>query len=185
MKPVRRRKIYLMKAGFVLFAFCLLLIATGCSQPNKIIKGYAFAREVMPGVKPGVSLNEDGTVTKRQSQPGIQYFIYTETKDTAVLQVKNIWIKGIVYVADAKKIKDIPLAITKDSSNPNRDTLAGMSRLTTWQINVREKISSAGKKFDEPSQLEDPEVLITFLYKNKIQYFPISKLQYLDPLVLQ
>lgn len=174
-----------MKASFILFAGCVLLMATGCSQPNKIIKGYAFAREVMPGVKPGVSLNEDGTVTKKQVQPGMQYFIYTETKDTAILRVKNIWIKGIEYAAEAKKVKDIPLAITKNSTNPNRDTLAGMSRLTAWQIDVGEIISSPGKNFDKPSQLEEPEVLITFLYKNKIQYFPISKLQYLEPLVLQ
>ena len=174
-----------MKAGFISFVGCVLLLTTGCSQPNKIIKGYAFARNVMPGVKPGVSLNEDGTVTKREAQPGIQYFIYTETKDTAMLQVKNIWIKGIEYAAEAKKIEGIPLSIIRDSSNHDRDTLAPRSGLIAWQINVDEIVSSSNKNFDMPSQLEDPEVLITFLYKNKIQYFPISKLTYLEPLVLQ
>ncbi|MEO8109508.1 MAG: hypothetical protein ABI594_05740 [Ginsengibacter sp.] len=174
-----------MKAGFILFAGCVLLMATGCSQSHQIVKGYAFARNVMPGVKPGVSLNEDGTVTKRQSQPGIQYFIYTKTKDSTKPEVKNVWIKGIQYAAHIEKAKDFPLAIAEDSSILNRDSLAGARGLITWQINVGEMISSSHKNFDKPSQLEEPEVLISYLYKNKIQYFSVSKLKYLEPLRLQ
>ncbi len=185
MKPIICKKIFSMKAAVIFFIGCIFSVGTGCSQSNKIIKGYAFARNVMPGVKPGVSLNEDGTVTKRQTQPGIQYFIYTETKDSTELQVKNVWIKGIQYAAHIEKVKDIPSAIAKDSSILNRDSLAGTGGLTTWQINVGEIISSSHKNFDKPSQLEEPEVLISYLYKNKIQYFSIPKLKYLEPLRLQ
>ncbi len=185
MKRVIRRKTWPMKAGFILFTGWVILMATACSQSHQIVKGYAFARSVIPGVKPGVSLHEDGTVTKKQGQPGTQYFIYTETKDSTRLQVKNVWIKGVQYDAHIEKAKDIPLAIAEDSSILNRDSLASANGLITWQINVGEIISSSHKNFDKPSKLEEPEVLISYLYKNKIQYFSISKLKYLEPVRLQ
>ncbi len=173
-----------MKAGIILCIACAFLISTGCSQSNKILKGYAYARDIMPAVKPRVSLNENGTVTTKHKAPGIQYYIYTETNDTAELQVKNIWIKGNVYSATAEKAKDIPLPIVKNSSILNRDNLDS-NKIIIWQINVGEMLPSPGKSSEKPSQLKEPEVLISFLYKNKLQYFPISKLQYLEPMDLQ
>ncbi len=174
-----------MNVTAILFAGCILLAAQSCSQSNKIIRGYAFARSIMPGVKKGVSLNEDGTVTKKQVTAGVKYFIYFETKDSANPQVKNVWIKGIEYSATFEKIKDIPLAIAADSFSLHREDSVTRNKLSLWQINVGEMISSTNKNFNKPSELKEPEVLITFLDKNKIQYFSIAKLQYIEPLMLQ
>ncbi len=173
-----------MKARIILCIAYALLISIGCSQSKKIVKGYAYARDIIPGVKPRVSLDENGTITTKHKPPGMQYFIYAETSDTALLQVKYIWIKGNEYLANAEKIKDLPLAIVKDSFTLHREN-SDPNKIVTWQINVGEMISSPDKNFKKPSQLKDPEVLISFLYKNKLQYFPIAKLQYLEPMLLQ
>lgn len=174
-----------MKAIIILFSGCVLLAAQSCSQSNKIIKGYAFARSIVPGVKKGAILNEDGTVTKTKEIGGIKYFIYLETKDSTNPQVKNVWIKGIEYLATIEKIKDISQIIAADSFNLHRPDGPAGNKLSVWQLNVGEMISSPNKNFNKPSTLKEPEVLVTFLDKNKIQYFSISKLQYLEPMVLQ
>lgn len=174
-----------MRAIAILLASCILLAADSCSQSNKITKGYAFARSIIPGVKKGVSLNEDGTITEKKDTPGIKYFIYLETKDSADPQVKNVWIKGIAYAVTTEKIKDIPLAVVADSFSLHREDNATGNKLFLWQINIGEMISLPNKNFSKPSELKEPEVLVTFLNKNKIQYFSISKLQYLEPMILQ
>ncbi len=174
-----------MKATAILLAGLILLAAHSCSQSSKITRGYAFARNVMPGVKKGVSLNEDGTLTKKQNQPWIKYFIYLETKDSANPQVKNVWIKGIAYTATAEKIKDILLTIVADSFSLHREDSATGKKLSHWQINVGKKLSAPDKNFNKPSKLKEAEVLITFFDKNKIQYFSIPTLQYLEPMMLQ
>lgn len=174
-----------MKAIAILFAGFILLTAQSCSQSNQISKGYAFARSIVPGVKKGVSLNEDGTVTKREDIQGIKYFIYLETKDSANPQVKSVWIKGIEYSATTEKIQDISRTIAADSFSIHPEDSAADNRLSLWQINVGEMISSTNKNFNKPSELKEPEVLVPFLDKNKIQYFSISKLRYLEPMVLQ
>ena len=174
-----------MKAIVILFAGCVLLTAQSCSQSNKIIKGYAFAKSIVPGVKKGASLNEDGTVTKKKVIPGIKYFIYLQTKDSANPQVKNVWIKGIEYLATTEKIKDISRTIVADSFSLHHEDSAAGNRLSLWQINFGEMISSTNKNFNKPSELKEPEVLVPFLDKKKIQYFIISKLQYLEPMVLE
>ncbi|MEO6639101.1 MAG: hypothetical protein ABIN25_12550 [Ginsengibacter sp.] len=174
-----------MKVIVRLIAGCILLAAQSCSQSHKITRGYAFARSIMPGVKKGVSLNEDGTVTEKPIIPGVKYFIFFETKDSANPQVKNVWIRGMEYSVTIEKIKDIPVGISADSFNPHREDSTTLNKMFLWQINVGQMITLPGENRNKPSPLKEPEVLIPFLDKNKIQYFSIAKLQYLEPMMLQ
>ncbi|MEO6289531.1 MAG: hypothetical protein ABIO76_06405, partial [Ginsengibacter sp.] len=91
-----------MQTAISIWLAYFLLNLTGCSQTNNVEKGYAYARQILSGVKPTVSLSENGSITSANKEPGIQYFIFFESKDTSGFVVKNIWIKGKEYFAEAE-----------------------------------------------------------------------------------
>ncbi len=169
-----------------LFVAYIFLISAGCSQINKIEKGYAYARTIISGVKPKVSVAENGSITQKSIEPGMQYFIYVETKDTSLLQVKNIWIYKLNYHAEAEAINDFPVVLPKNLGPPeNYDTLVNAGKFKTWRINIGQMISPSDTSFTKPNQPEEPEVLIGFLYKNNMHYYSIAKIRYLESLRLQ
>ncbi|MEP6597500.1 MAG: hypothetical protein ABJA71_16215, partial [Ginsengibacter sp.] len=123
-----------MKTGINLLLTYLLLVSTGCSQTGKIEKGYAYSRNIISGVKPKVTLEENGSITTKSKGPGIQYFIYLETRDTSFLKVKNIWIGDHEYAAEAETVKNLPVIISGDTySSANNDTLVIKTIYALWK----------------------------------------------------
>ncbi len=170
----------------VFFIACMAILSNGCSQTNKIEKGYAYARAIISGVKPTISVAEDGSILQKSKDPGIQYFIYVQTKDTSFLSIKKIWIKGKEYNADAEAVNDFPIVLSKNLGSPeNYDTLVNACKFKTWRINVGQIISPSDTSFTKPNQPKESEVLIGFLYKNNIHYYSIAKIRYLESLRLQ
>lgn len=169
-----------------LFVAHIFITSAGCSQINKIEKGYAYARAIISGVKPTISVAEDGSILQKSKEPGIQYFIYVQTKDTSFLPVKNIWIYKLNYHAEAEAINDFPVVLPKNLGSPeNYDTLVNAGKFKTWRINIGQMISPSDTSFTKPNQPKEPEVLIGFLYKNNIHYYSIAKIRYLESLRLQ
>ncbi|MEO6218970.1 MAG: hypothetical protein ABIO81_00975 [Ginsengibacter sp.] len=167
-----------MKTSFGLWLVYLLISLTGCSQTNKIENGYAYAREILGG-KPRVSLGEDGSAVTKSKKPGKQYFIYTETKDTSPFIVRNIWIAGIEYFAEAEPVKDFPVTIPG-----SYDTLFASAKFNVWKINVGKLISSSDTVFTKPEKPGAHDVLIGYLIKGRLHYYSIAKIKYLEPLSL-
>ena len=164
----------------------MVILSDGCSQTNKIVKGYAYSRTIISGVKPTISVAEDGSILKKSKEAGIQYFIYVQTKDTSLLPVKNIRINKGNYHAEAQAINDFPVVLPKNLGSPeNYDTLVNASKFKTWKINVGQIISPSDTSFNKPNQIKEPDVLIEFLYKGNIHYYSIAKIKYLESLRLQ
>ncbi len=173
-----------MRALTGLVTATIFMALTGCSQTNKIAKGYAYAREVLSGVKPKVSVAENGDIIQKSSSPGIQYFIYVTTKDTTSLQLNGIWIKGQKYIAEVETITSLPAMIPIEGSYGNPDTLLDTSGFHPWKINVGH-VMPADSNDSVPGKLKGNEVVISFLLKGKLRYFRIAKIIYLEPLTLQ
>ena len=175
-----------MRISTVFFVAQILLILTGCSQINKIEKGYAYARTIISGVKPKVNVAENGSIAQKSNEPGMQYFIDVETRDTSFFSVKNIWINTRNYYAEAEAVNDFPVVLPKNpGSSENYDTLVHENKYKTWKINVGQIIPASDTGFAKPDQLKKSEVLIGFLYKGSMHYYSISKIKYLESLRLQ
>lgn len=174
-----------MKLSAVISIAYLVLFTTACSQGNKIEKGYAYARNILSGVKPSVKLSEDGTVTTTTKEPGIEYFIYARTKDTTIPVVRNIWINGKVYYAYAEEVADLPVIMENNPYYPGKkDTLVESGNGNVWKINVG-KLISADTSFHKPREPLNAQVYIGFLSKGKLNYYPISSLKFIEPVRLQ
>lgn len=169
-----------------LFAAQILLISTGCSQTNKIEKGYAYARTIISGVKPKVTVAENGTIIQKSNRPGMQYFIYVITKDTSFLTVKNIRINGGEYYAEAEAVNDFPVVLpTSQGASENNDTLVNAGKFKTWKINVGQMISSPETSIAKSNQPKEPDVIIGFLSKGDMHYYSIVRIKYLESVRLQ
>lgn len=174
-----------MRIVTVLFAAHILLISTGCSQTNKIEKGYAYARAIISGVKPKVSVAENSTIIQKNNEPGIQYFIYFETKDTSFLPVKNIWIKGKKYNAKPERVYVFPVVLQKNIDASSDTLVKATGKFITWKINVDQVQSSSDSGITKRNQFKNHDVIISFLYKGRMYYFSIPKIKYLEPIRLQ
>lgn len=169
-----------------LFAAHIVLISIGCSQTNKIEKGYAYARTIISGVKPKVSVAENGSILQKSNEPGIQYLIYVTTKDTSLLAVKNIRINGENYYAEAEVVNDLPVVLPKNpDAIDNYDTLVTAGKFKTWKINVGLMLFPSDSSITKPNKLKEPDVQIGFLSKGSMHYYSIAKVKYLESLRLQ
>ncbi|MEP6584648.1 MAG: hypothetical protein ABJA90_10290 [Ginsengibacter sp.] len=166
-----------------LFFAYILLVSAGCSQTYRIEKGFAYAREVISGVKSQGSVAEDGTILQTHRKPGMQYFIYVETKDTAFPLVKSIRIKGEYYEANAEAVHEFPVVLMSSGSTEKYDTLFRSASLITLKINVGEMIKESDIK--QLSKFKNQDVVLGFLYKGNIHYYSIAKIKYLEALRLE
>ncbi len=175
-----------MQTAISIWIAYFLLNLTGCSQTNNVEKGYAYARQILSGVKPTVSLSENGSITSANKEPGIQYFIFFESKDTSGFVVKNIWIKGKEYFAEAEPIITLPIIVEDDSYvQKKNDTLVAEGGGNVWKINVGRLVSPADIAFRKPKQSFSHDVLIGFLNKGSLHYYPIAEIKFLEPVRLQ
>ncbi len=164
-----------MKIVTGLFMATIFIALSGCSQTNKIEKGYAYARTILSGVKPKVSVSEDGAIIQKSKEPGVEYLIYVATKDSTFLQVKNAWIKGERYDAQAEGVNELPVVV-------QNETLLIPGNYYAWKVIV-------GKKMPSDDSSENPkgteEIVIGYLSKGWLHYFAITKINYLEPLSLE
>ncbi len=175
-----------MKTGINLLLSYALLISTGCSQSIRIERGYGYSREIISGVKPKVTLQENGNVINENKTPGIQYFIFIETRDTVPPPVKNIWISGRNYLANTEAVKELPVIIAADPyGTATNDTLVRDRKLNVWKINVGQLAAASDTTFETPTELNTQAVLIGFFKKGSLQYYSIAALQHLEPIRLQ
>ncbi|MEP7229739.1 MAG: hypothetical protein ABI691_05775 [Ginsengibacter sp.] len=164
-----------MKIVTGLFVATIFTALSGCSQTRKIENGYAYSRTILGGIKPKVSVAEDGTVIQKSKEPGVEYLIYLSTKHSSFLQVQNAWIKGKKYNAHAEAVNELPAIIKKD-------TLFIPEKYYTWKVIVGKKMPS-----DNTSEKlkETGEIVIGFLSKGSQHYFAIAKIKDLEPLRLE
>ncbi|MEP7252482.1 MAG: hypothetical protein ABI683_08885 [Ginsengibacter sp.] len=174
-----------MKILFYLIIICGFIISTGCSQTIKIEKGYAYERSIVSGVTPIQGVSEDGAIVQKNNRSSKQYLIYVSTKDTSPLEVKEVWINGEKYSAKAEPVNDRPVIVAGDINPPNTsDTLFPSSRLKIWKVNVG-SLLAVDSNIDKPISLDSQQVLIGFLSKQKLHYFPIQNIKQTGPIELQ
>ena len=165
-----------------LFIAHILLMSAGCSQTNKIDQGYAFARPVLSGVNPKASVAENGSIVEKSSKAGMQYLIYVVTTNTSFLSVKNILINGEKYYASAEAVNDFPVVVPDNNSGQEHyDTLLAASKFKTWKINVGQIVPSP----DTGTINNNADVMVGVLSKDKMHYYSIGKIKYLEPVRLQ
>ena len=168
-----------------LIIICGFIISSGCSQTIKIEKGYAYERSIISGVKPIQGISEDGIIVQRNGSSGKQYLIYISTKDTGQFDVKEIWIKGEKYVAEAGLVNDRPVIVPRNLNAANtNDTLFSSSGLKIWKIDVGSLLPAA-TNINKPQNLNENEVLIGYLPKQKLRYFSITKIIQIQSIPLQ
>ena len=167
----------------ILFGF---IISTGCSQSIKIVKGYAYERSIISGVKPIQGVSEDGTIAQKSSNnSGKQYLIYVSTKDTGNLQLKEVWIKGERYSAEAELVNERPVILPENINAANRsDTLFTSFQHKVWKVTIG-GLLSIDNSVAKPQNLNNDELLIGYLSKQKLLYFSISKIIQIQPIPLQ
>ena len=169
-----------------LFITQIILISAGCSQTNEIAKGYAYARTIISGAKPQVSIAENGSTTQKIKEPGIQYFIYIQTKDTSFLPTQSIWIKGKNYSAETEAIDSLPVTLPKNHDvSKNYDTLIHIDNYKTWKINVGQIMMESSNSEIPKHKQSKAEVVVGYLNKGQMHYYSIPKITYLEPLRLQ
>ncbi|MEO6188676.1 MAG: hypothetical protein ABIO77_07520 [Ginsengibacter sp.] len=154
-----------------------------CSKSFKIEKGYAYGRNILSGVKPAVTLSEDGSVTEKQNSLRMQYFIYIRTNSTRIPGVTEIWIDGKSYAASAEKVSKFPVTVNK--GHTQEDTLFAAPEEHLWKINVGDVHPMPEATLNNSTKFPVGEVRIGFMRKGKLHYYPIADLKFLEPVTLE
>ncbi|CAN5317080.1 hypothetical protein BH20BAC1_BH20BAC1_20720 [soil metagenome] len=160
--------------GFYLFSFFFFAITLGCSQSSHLIKTSAFKRNIIGGASPGVTLHEDGTVTKNKSTPGEQYFIFIETRDSTRPEIAYLILDNRKYHAEVDALGELPFVLT-DNDGILADTLIAATPHRVWNVSLGEAFPDESNKSENTSG----EIILFIKEKNTLRSFPIKEIKQL------
>src|ERR1700704_3064431 len=141
------------------------------SQTNTpVVKIYAYAQSVVPGVKP----------KSRQN-----YLIYLEQKKSAAIQPTTIWIKDKNYSLSYDEVKQTPVELSSSNLMNDKKKMELVPKtknkvlklILTGVIEDQVMISTTLKKLIAKNTL-----VISYNWKGKTNYAALKNIKMLEPL---
>lgn len=175
-----------MKQVFLLAFLTLLTGFRIVAQKNPVINLYAFSQQVLPGIRTGTILQENGNTIKKTPVEKINYFFYAELDKSSNIEITTIWIKGKEYTAKTEIISKTPVEITINDGNlqPEKITLVPAS-INKVVLIIPGEASRNNKKpsFKLKKLISSSELVVACQWKGKIYYAMTQKIKSLKPFV--
>ena len=175
-----------MKQAFLLALSSLL---TGCgilAQKSPLINLYAFSQQVLPGIRSGTILQENGNTIKNTPIKKINYFFYAELDKSSNIEITTIWINGKEYAAKTEIISKTPVEITINdvASKPEKMILVPAS-VNKVVLIIPGEASKNSKKltYKLKKLISSSELVVACRWEGKIYYTMAQKIKSLKPFV--
>jgi hypothetical protein len=168
--------------------FLLIVIVSGFTQSKSPVKKiYGYKQRSIPGILPNYS--EENNIQpsgKTKSKQNYNYWFYLEFPKTEKINLTGLWISGIRYDIKTDTITDLPVRKIIFTGLEKNDTTI-MVPVTKNKIIL--VYPSGESKIDDSKHAlnlaSSNELVVRYVWKNKIYYATMKHLKKLDPDVRQ
>ena len=166
----------------------LLIIVSGFTQVKPPLKKiYGYKQASIPGILPDYSEENDIKPSgKTKPKQNYNYWFYLEIPKTERINITGLWIAGIRHDIKAEIINDLPVRKIVFTGLDKNDTTIMVPATKNRILLV---YPSGESKIDDSKYVLNlkrvNELVIRYVWKNKIYYTTIKKLKELDPDVRQ
>ena len=168
--------------------FLLIVIVSGFTQAKPPVKKvYGYKQASIPGILPNYSEESDiQSSGKTKRKQNYNYWFYLEFPKTEKINITGLWISGIRHDIKTDTITDLPIRKIIFTGMQKNDTTI-MVPVTKNKIIL--VYPSGESKIDDSKYALNlaslNELVVRYVWKNKIYYTTMKKLKELDPDVRQ
>ena len=168
--------------------FLLIVIVSGFTQAKPPVKKiYGYKQASIPGILPTYSEENDKQPSgKTKHKQNYNYWFYLEFPKTEKINISGLWISGIRHDIKADTITNLPVRKIIYTDLEKNDTTI-MVPVTKNKIIL--VYPSGESKIDDSkyalSLARLNELVVRYVWKNKIYYTTMKSLKVLDPDVRQ
>lgn len=177
-----------MNKKILILSFLLIVIVSGFTQTKPPVKKiYGYKQASIPGILPDYSEENDIQPTgKKKHKQNYNYWFYLELPKTEKINITGLWISNIRHDIKTDTITNLPVRKIIFTALGGNDT-------TIMVPVTRNKIilvyPSGESKIDDSNYAlnlaHSNELVVRYVWKNKIYYATMKKLKVLDPDVRQ
>jgi hypothetical protein len=166
----------------------LIVIVSGFTQAKPPVKKvYGYKQASIPGILPNYSEENDiQSSGKTKRKQNYNYWFYLEFPKTEKINITGLWISGIRHDIKTDTITDLPVRKIIFTGMQKNDTTI-MVPVTKNKIIL--VYPSGESKIDDSKYALNlaslNELVVRYVWKNKIYYTTMKKLKELDPDVRQ
>jgi hypothetical protein len=166
----------------------LIVIVSGFTQAKPPVKKvYGYKQASIPGILPNYSEESDiQSSGKTKRKQNYNYWFYLEFPKTEKINITGLWISGIRHDIKTDTITDLPIRKIIFTGMQKNDTTI-MVPVTKNKIIL--VYPSGESKIDDSKYALNlaslNELVVRYVWKNKIYYTTMKKLKELDPDVRQ
>jgi len=175
------------KKIFIL-VFLLIVIVSGFTQAKPPVKKiYGYKQASIPGIVPDYTEENDiQPLGKTKPKLNYNYWFYLEYPKTEKINVTGLWISGIRHDIKTDTITDLPIRKIIFTGMEKNDTTIMVPVTKNKIILVYPSAESKiGDSKYELNLAHSNELVVRYVWKNKIYYSTMKKLKELDPDVRQ
>ena len=163
--------------------FLLIVIVSGFTQAKPPVKKvYGYKQASIPGILPNYSEESDiQSSGKTKRKQNYNYWFYLEFPKTEKINITGLWISGIRHDIKTDTITDLPIRKIIFTGMQKNDTTI-MVPVTKNKIIL--VYPSGESKIDDSKYALNlaslNELVVRYVWKNKIYYTTMKKLKELD-----
>jgi len=168
--------------------FLLIVIVSGFTQVKPPVKKvYGYKQASIPGILPNYPEENDIQPTnKTKPKLNFNYWFYLEFPKTEKINITGLWISGIRHDIKTDTITDLPVRKIIFTGMEKNDTTT-MVPVTKNKVIL---VYPSGESKINDSKYESNlahlnELVVRYVWKNKLYYTTMKKLKVLDPDVRQ
>jgi len=164
---------------------CLLLVLSlfSFTQTSPFLKVYAYAQPSLSNIKPQTTTAENGNQLTKASRENVNYYFYVEYRRKEKFTVTALWVKGKPYQLKADSIQQTPIEMAAGNGemgkNSKKITLVPVTSnkvlLLSPGLKLNSRPTASLKKI-----VAKAELVITYRWKGKTLYYPVSKIKLLE-----
>jgi hypothetical protein len=168
--------------------FLLIVIVSGFTQAKPPVKKvYGYKQASIPGILPNYPEETDiQSSGKTKHKQNYNYWFYLEFPKTEKINITGLWISGIRHDIKTDTITDLPVRKIIFTGMQKNDTTIMVPFTKNKIILV---YPSGESKIDDSKYALNlaslNELVVRYVWKNKIYYTTMKKLKELDPDVRQ
>ena len=154
---------------------------------NPVIKIYAYAQSVVPGVNPNSkAIDESGKEISVKPKSRLNYLIFLEQKKSATIRPINIWMKDKKYIITYEEVKETPIEFSSSNLMSDKKKMELVPKtenkvlklIITGEMEDKAKSSAVLKKLIGKNAL-----VISYTWKGKKYFAKLKNIKMLEPLV--
>jgi len=145
------------------------------AQP--VTKVYAYSQSFTPGIVPQRDIAEKPGAAFQKSHTIINYYIYLKLGSSALVQPKQIWIKGKWY----KIIRSSPVKTPVFADQPGKKILVPSTGYKVLQVQPGDTLQAIGKLSGTVKKMmNNSELVIAYNWKGVTYYNSVKKITVLE-----